>query len=127
MKAQVQVLSADECAQVHEHSLKLLAETGVRVGSERGRSLLAKCGALVDETSQRVRLPGAVIEESLRIAPREFKLGGRRVDWDLDMNTGECYLLADGGAVSVLEWESGELRPGTFQDWLDATHLIDAL
>jgi trimethylamine--corrinoid protein Co-methyltransferase len=27
----------------------------------------------------------------------------------------------------VLVWESGDLRPGTFEDWLIATHLIDAM
>ncbi len=127
MKVQSQVLSADECAQVHEHSLKLLAETGVRVASEQARRLLKEAGGLVDENLQRVRFPHALIEESLKAAPKEFKLGGRRPDWDLDMNIGECSLLADGGAVSVLDWESGEIRSGTFQDWLDATHLIDAL
>ena len=40
---------------------------------------------------------------------------------------GECSLLADGGAVSVLDWETGEIRPGTFDDWLEATHLVDAI
>lgn len=127
MRTQVEVLSAEECAQVHEHSLKLLAGTGVRVASDRARGLLKASGAQVDEQRQLVRLPPAMIEESLRLAPRKFKLGGRRDDWDLDMNIGECSLLADGGAVSVLDWESGEIRPGTFPDWLDATHLIDAL
>ncbi len=43
------------------------------------------------------------------------------------MNDGECSLLADGGAVSVLDWETGEIRPGTFDDWLAATHMIDAI
>ena len=127
MRAQVQVLSTDECAQVHEHSLNLLADTGVRVASEQARRLMKKSGAQVEESKQLVRFPRELIEESLKVAAKKFKLGGRRVDWDLDMNIGECSLLADGGAVSVLDWESGEIRPGTFDDWLDATHLIDAL
>lgn len=127
MRAQVQVLSTDECAKVHEHSLNLLTDTGMRVASEQARGLLKKSGAQVDQNSQVVKLPVALVEESLKVATRKFKLGGRRVDWDLDMNIGECSLLADGGAVSVLDWESGEIRPGTFDDWLDATHLIDAL
>ncbi len=127
MRTQIQVLSNDECAQIHERSLKLLAETGIRVLSDAARQYLAKAGAEVDEAAKQVCLPRALIEESLKLAPRQFRLGGRRPDWDLDMNIGECSLLADGGAVSVLDWESGEIRPGTFDDWMAATKLIDTM
>jgi trimethylamine--corrinoid protein Co-methyltransferase len=127
MKTQIEVLSAEERNQIHERSLKLLATTGVRVLSKRGRQILKNAGAEGDIDSDIVRFPRPLIEESLKLAPRKFKLGGRRPGWDLEMNSDECSLLADGGAVSVLEWESGELRPGTFDDWLKATHLIDAI
>ncbi len=127
MRTQIQVLSNDECSQIHERSLKLLQQTGVHIHSVRARRLLAKAGAEVDELTERVCLPRAPVEESLRLAPRQFRLGGRRPDWDIDMNVGDCTLLADGGAVSVLDWESGEIRPGTFDDWISATKLIDTM
>ncbi len=127
MRAQIQVLSTDEQTQIHERSLKLLENTGLRVLSEPGRKLLAKAGAEVNATTQMVRFPRALVEECIRLAPKKFKLGGRRPGWDLEMNIGECSLLADGGAVSVLDWETGEISPGTFDDWIKATHLIDAL
>jgi trimethylamine:corrinoid methyltransferase-like protein len=127
MKAQLQVLSADERAQVHERSLKLLGTSGVRVLSERARQILKAAGADVGPHSQIVRFPRVLVEESLKLVPWKFSLGGRRPGWDLEMNAGDCTLLADGGAVSVLEWETGETRPGTPEDWLTATHLIDAI
>jgi trimethylamine--corrinoid protein Co-methyltransferase len=127
MKTQIEVLSAEERDQLHERSLKLLATSGVRILSERGRQILKNAGAEGDVNSDIVRFPRPLIEESLKLSPRKFKLGGRRPDSRLEMNSGNCSLLADGGAVSVLEWESGELRPGTLNDWLKATHLIDAI
>ena len=127
MKAQLQVLSADERIQIHERSLKLLATTGVRVLSERARQILKAAGADVNDNSHIVRFPCALVEESLSLAPRKFILGGRRPGWDLEMNSGGCTLLADGGAVSVLDLASGNIRPGTPDDWLIATHLIDAM
>jgi trimethylamine:corrinoid methyltransferase-like protein len=127
MRAKIQVLSSEEREQVHERSLKLLAATGMRVRSQKARKLLGNAGAEVDEATQMVRFPSNFIEACLKLTPKNFKLGGRRPGWDLDMNIGECSLLADGGAVSVLDWETGEIRPGTFDDWLQATHLIDAL
>lgn len=127
MRTQLQVLSAGERDQIHERSLKVLATTGVKVASERGLQLLKEAGADVGKTTEIVRFPRTMVEEALRLPPRKFKLGGRRPGWDLDLNAGDCSLLADGGAVNVLDFETGELRPGCFDDWLTATHLVDAM
>jgi trimethylamine--corrinoid protein Co-methyltransferase len=127
MRTLLQVLSEDERAQVHERTLNILAKTGVRVETAWGRRILKDAGAEVDENTRIVRFPRALVEESLRLAPKEFTLGARRPGWDLRMNSGECTLLIDGEAVFALDRETGERRPGMVKDWLEATRLIDAL
>ena len=127
MKTHLQVLSEDERHQVHERTLSILASTGVRVDTAQGRQILADAGAEVDETKDIVRFPRALVEESLRLAPRQFALGARREGWDLPMNDGRCTLLMDGEATFVLDAETGERRTATSADWLQATHLIDAI
>ncbi len=127
MRASLQLLSKDEQAQVHERSLQILAKTGVRVDTDKGRQILKEAGAQVDESTKIVRFPRDLVEESLKLAPREFTLGARRDGWDLDMNKDDCALLADGEAIFVLDSETGERRAGTPADWLTATRLIDAL
>ncbi len=127
IRAQIQVLSTNECAQIHERSLELLATVGVRVLSQRARRILQEAGAEVNDTAQTAFFPRALVESSLQLAPTQFRLGGRRPNWGLDMNRGNCTLLADGGAVSVMDWETREIRPATLDDWLTATHLIDAI
>ena len=127
MRTQVRVLSDDELAQVHERSLKLLATTGVRVMSERGRQILKDAGADGHASSDILCFPRELIEKSLKLAPKKFFLGSRRPGWNLEMNAGHCTLLADGGAVSVLDVKNKEFRPGTLNDWLTATHLIDVI
>ncbi len=127
MKLRLQVLDQDECAQIHERSVRLLQDPGVRVLSEPARRILSDAGASVDSDGQRLRLPRTLIEQSLKLAPRHFTLGARRPGWDLEMNADRCWLLADGGAVSVLDLKTRELRPGARQDWISATRLIDAL
>lgn len=122
-----QVLSQDERAQVHTRSLEILARTGVRVDTEQGRQILASAGAEVNTDSHVVRFPRALVEEALRLAPRQFSLGARRPGWDLPMNAGQCHLLVDGTARFVLDRRTGDRRPGTYADWLEATRLIDAL
>jgi trimethylamine--corrinoid protein Co-methyltransferase len=127
MQTLLQVLSDEERVQVHERTLSVLARTGVRVDTARGRQFLKDAGAAVDENTHLIRFPRALVEESLRLAPKAFNLGARRPGWDLPMNGGDCTLLADGEAMFVLDRESGERRPGTHQDWLEATRVIDAL
>lgn len=95
--------------------------------SDRGREILKNAGAEGSATSDVIRFPQPLIDESLKLAPKKFSLGSRRPGWSLEMNAGLCTLLADGGAVSILDREKGEIRPCTFTDWLLATHLIDAM
>jgi trimethylamine--corrinoid protein Co-methyltransferase len=127
MRTLLQVLSADEQAQIHERSLRILDQTGVRVDTESGRQILKGAGARVDENTNIVRFPRDLVEESLRLAPREFTLGARRKGWDVRMNADDCTLLSDGEAIYVLDSETGERRLGTPADWLTATRLIDAV
>jgi trimethylamine--corrinoid protein Co-methyltransferase len=68
-----------------------------------------------------------LVEESIRLAPKEFSLGARRPGWDLPMNNGDCSLMADGEGISIIDRKTGQHRPSTFKDWLDATRLNDAL
>ena len=121
------VLDENARIQVHEQSLEILARIGVRVDSASGRRILASAGAMVDENNQIVRFPRGVIEEALKTTPRSFSLGSRRPDWMHPLNLGAITLCADGGAVHVYESQTGIRRPGTRQDWLGATRLIDAL
>ncbi len=127
MRTYLQVLSEEERHQIHERSLKVLHNAGVRVDTPLGRQILAEAGAQVDENTHIVRFPRALVEESLQLAPKEFSLGARRPEWDLEMNIGECSLLPDGEAVSVIDRQTSELRPCTFQDWWEATLLTDYL
>lgn len=127
MQTQVQVLSPPEMTQIHERSLGILARTGVRVDSQRARRILGEAGAQVDEANQIVRFPISLVEDALRQTPKSFTLGGRRPGFSLNMNRGECTLLVDSEAMLVLGAESGDHRLATHQDWLKATHLIDAL
>jgi len=127
MRTVLHVLSEEEKTQVHERTLRVLAKTGVRVDTARGRRMLRDAGADVVENEHIVRFPRALVEEALRLAPKRFVLGARRPCWDLPMNAGDCTLLMDGEATMILDRRTGERREGTFQDWLDSTRLGDAL
>jgi trimethylamine--corrinoid protein Co-methyltransferase len=123
----VRVLSADDRAVVHERTLDVLAQTGVRVDTARGRAILAEAGAAVDESTARVCFPRELVETSLRAAPRDVTFGGRRPGWSLSLDGRDCRLVADGEATWAWDAEAGVRRATTYDDWVTATCLIDAI
>lgn len=127
METALRVLSDNEIEQLHERTLSLLATTGVRVDTEKGRKILKKAGADVHNRTGTVRFPRYLVEECIRLAPHDFTLGSRRPGWSFTVNHNDCTLLADGAAVHVMDSLTGERHPATFDDWLKATRLIDAL
>jgi trimethylamine:corrinoid methyltransferase-like protein len=49
METALQVLSDEECSRIHEETLKILGDTGVRIDTEKGRRYLKQAGAVIDE------------------------------------------------------------------------------
>ena len=127
METYLRVLSEDEKAGVHERTLKILAETGVRVETAEGRQILKDASAGVDENTKIAKIPRDLVEESLRLAPKNFSLGARRPGWVLPMNAGDCTLMPDGEGITIVDRKTGEHRPTTYNDWLESTRLSDAL
>ncbi|NNJ64920.1 MAG: methyltransferase, partial [Xanthomonadales bacterium] len=72
-----EILPADDLERIHETSLDLLENQGMRVLHEESRRLLAAAGAEVDETSETVRFDRHLVMEQLRQAPPEFTLHAR--------------------------------------------------
>jgi len=127
MSTLLRVLSDAEISEIHEKSLAVLASTGMRVDSERARTILEAAGAQVDHADRRVRFPRSLVEASLAAAPRRFSLGGRREGFELRMNAGECTLMPDGEATMFYDPVTGERRAPMHEDWANATKLIDTM
>lgn len=125
MPAKLQFLSKEDKERIHGSTLDILANTGVRVDTALGRDLLGDFGAEVDEETKIVCFPKALVEEAVRIAPKQFSLGARRPGCALAMNAGEITLMGDGEANTVIDLETGEHRLSQFKDWLQITRLLD--
>jgi trimethylamine--corrinoid protein Co-methyltransferase len=132
MRTLYRVLSDEERHRVHEESLNILENTGVRVETALGRKILAGAGADVADGNNLVKLPKALVESSLRSICRDFTLSARRPGADLVfadgmLTGGESVLLPDGAGPLVLDRNTGERRAATYEDWKAATRLSDSL
>ncbi len=127
MRTLLRVLSEDDLNRIHEETLNILSNTGVRVDTARGREYLLQAGAGVDQDSHIVRFPRYLIEQCLNSAPKGFTLGGRRPGNTIAMNRGDCAIILDGGAVYTFDAAAGIRRPASLEDWYLATRLGDCL
>jgi trimethylamine--corrinoid protein Co-methyltransferase len=107
----MELLSTDEVESIHETSLTILKEIGIRVLHDEARGVYARAGALVDDSSMMVRLDGDMIMEALASAPPEF---------DMHVHHGAPYRIGGphtvfatvGGPPNISDLDGGR-RPGT--------------
>ena len=123
----VEVLTADELEQVHETSLRVLAEIGLEVRSPTVVAELARAGADVDETAMRVRFPAPMVDAALAVVPPSFVLAARDPALDLSIDGSAGYLSTDGTPSDIVDLQTGMRRQSTLADLRDATVLGDAV
>jgi trimethylamine---corrinoid protein Co-methyltransferase len=122
---QYRPLSEQQIARIHETALRILDETGVRIGLEEAREIFRRHGARVD--GEIVRISPAMVEKALSAAPREFLMAGREERHDLILGGRRVHMGTGGAALTVLDSETGRARPGTLRDIGEIARLCDAL
>ncbi len=122
---QYKPLSDQQIVQIHQTALRVLDEIGVRVELEEAIQLHRKGGAKID--GNLVRIPPAAVEKALDQVPHRFLMAGRDERNDLLLEGKRVYLGTGGAALTVLDLETGEARPGTLLDIAQIARLVDAL
>jgi trimethylamine--corrinoid protein Co-methyltransferase len=122
------LLSDDEVAYIHETSLKILQEIGIKVFSKKVQSLLAENDAEIDATHSIVKIPSSLVEEALKKAPSEMVLCGRDPKHDLKIPSKDFTFVAlSGFATFMRDLETGEKRMTTASDLRNFAILGDYL
>ena len=111
----IEVLSADQVEAIHQASLRVLAEIGMRVLDPEARALLAQAGAEVDEPQQNVRFDPALIETEIAKAPASFTIRARNPAKSVTLGGNHVNFCMVGGPSFVSDLDRGR-RPGTLAD-----------
>lgn len=122
---QYKPLGDADISKVHGTSLRILEEIGVKVSLEEALGVFRKHGAKVD--GEIVHIPPRLVEEALKRVPHAFLMAGREEKHDLHMEDKRVYLGTGGAALTVLDLETGEARPGTLRDLAQLARLVDGL
>jgi len=119
-------LGEAEREQVHEASLRILAEGGVRFHGEAALPVLAAAGARTDPERGLAWFTRDLVEAALASAPRSFVLGARNPDRDISLPSPLTRYGLDGTAAFTIDFHTSERRYGTRADIGDALRVFGA-
>ncbi|MGD8244260.1 MAG: trimethylamine methyltransferase family protein [Anaerolineae bacterium] len=122
----LKILSDAQIREIHQATLRVLQEVGVRFADSRTLAFLADHGCQVDPLGQIVRFPAGLVEHCLQQHPPEFRLRARNPQYDIVFDAHSVHFAACSG-MEVLDLETLERRPGTLGDAEQAARLCDAL
>ncbi len=135
MLFQSSVINSEEINKIHEQSIRILEEVGVQVPSEKVLAMLEEAGAGINWDTKVALIGRDMVEDAMKKAPKEFTVGARNPVFDMSMGpngamVGEMkgpFINMDGCGSHVIDFETGERRPGVLQDLRDAGKIFDAI
>jgi trimethylamine--corrinoid protein Co-methyltransferase len=126
-KFHLDVLSADQLAEIKSATLHILEHVGVLFPSERALRIFAEHGAQVDMEGQVVRLSPDLVLEAMSHAPRSYTLSGRAEGTDLLLDGMASYFGTDGCGTLTVDFDSGKERGSCKEDVAKMARVADYL
>jgi trimethylamine--corrinoid protein Co-methyltransferase len=120
-------LSPREVEEVHNSSLRVLSEVGIRIPDGETREVLVNAGASIDDEAGIAYIPEGVVNKSVESAPSSVRLCGLDPSKDIVLEDGNVYLGTGGTALNMLDLEKGEKRPAVLNDLAEVVRLVDSL
>ena len=125
--ATLQVLSPHEIETIHNASMQILQEVGVKVEFPFARQLFAEAGAKVDEDRETVYIPENVLLDAVKKAPASFRLCGRDASvFSMTIGGEQVQFAGLGTPTRIIDNATGEIRPTTARDMHNHIVLVDA-
>jgi len=124
--APAEVLTSEQLELIHQASLHLLRDVGMRVLNEQARQIFTSAGASVDPDSMMVRVDEDMLLETLASVPSGFTLKARNPAHDLYLGANHTVFSGVGGPAYVSDLDRGR-RPGTYAEQCDYIRLQQSL
>lgn len=120
----IEVLSDNAIQDIHQASLQILSETGIRLSLPAAQDLLLGAGGTSQEG--RMRIPAELVERCLETCPATFSMRGRGGK-TMTLGDGSLHWHNTGGAHTLYDPVSDTFKPAGLQELQDATRLLDGL
>jgi trimethylamine--corrinoid protein Co-methyltransferase len=124
-KLKFEVLTSEEVKKIHDATLWIIENVGVRFPSKRALEIWEASGAAVDHEKKTVRARPNLIEDALKKCPPAYTLAARDPEQDCLLDGNHVYLGTDGCGVEVIDIETGQKRTSALSDVRDISRIAD--
>ncbi len=119
------LLTQEQIERIHDASLEILEDTGLKVRFEPARELFKAHGCSVD--GERVRFPRPVVEKYRRLVPPSFTFPARDPKFDRTIPQDSPVIVTASSAPDIIDPVTGQERRAESRDIAQIAHLINEL
>jgi len=125
-KLKISILDDGDVKKINQTALDILEEVGVFFPSEKALRIFADAKAKVDFDKKLVKIPGHMVADYLKKAPRRYTLAGRRPELDVKIGDGNgTYFHTGGTGPYIIDFETGERRRSIKSDVANMAKIDD--
>ena len=127
-KLRISILDDEEIKKINQTARDILEQVGIMMPADKALTIFADAGANVDFDKKIVRIPAQLVDDSLKTAPRQYTLCGRRPELDAKIGGDEgTYFYCSGEAPKIVDLETGERRHSVKSDVENMAKVADYL
>ncbi len=115
-----------EIEQIHQTVVQILETIGLLGASKNCIDTIVKAGGRVARDG-RLQIPEPLLDKTMQDAGRGFKLHALDPEHDIDPSATRIHLGTSGAAVSIVDSNTGEVRPSQLSDLYDMARLANFL
>lgn len=128
-RIQSTIFTDEQIRTLNHATMEVLETTGVKVESEEALEIFRGAGARVDRLGEHgvVKFPPHIIEDSIRLAPRQVVYHGRDAKHDFVAEPGKIGFSTFGECVQIIDPNTRQVRSTTKEDLGKITRICDRL
>jgi len=123
----VDFFTHDELQAIHQASLEVFRNTGLKFHNDEALKVLKDGGCDVDMATRIVKIPEHIVNEAIASAPSHVLLAGRDPKHDRVLAGNRVAWTNFGAGIKIYDAFSGEFRDTTVKDVGDTALICDAL
>lgn len=125
-RTEFSIITNSDCEKIHQATLEVLEDSGVKFDSEKARKVLVDAGCWEDDNDC-IHFPRKLVEDCIDANPAEFRHCGRTRDDDVLISQDQVYASNFGEGIVIYDLNTDERRSTVKQDAVDIARVVDAL
>ena len=124
--APIEILTPDQLTAIHDNSIRLLSDIGIKVLDPEARRILEGAGCTVDHASEVVRFDPDLVMELVEQAPDKAELHARNPNYNLTLGGDEIIFSSVMCPPFANDLDRGR-RNGTFDEMCEYVKLVHSI